>query len=125
MAGAQLRFLDDEPQAWLPGERRLDLVALVANHEGDRGRAKCAGGGDDMLDEGHAAERMEHLGPGGLHAGALAGRKDDDVDVRSRAHDVSGYRRERVRSAEWSRFCFSTYLLNNSLGFFDERVDGP
>jgi hypothetical protein len=35
---------------------------------------------EDVAEQGAAGERMQHLGPLGLHPGALAGGEDDDVE---------------------------------------------
>src|SRR5688572_25814408 len=40
-----------------------------------------AGSAQNVFDHWLASDRMQHLGQGGLHAGSLARRKDDDMDV--------------------------------------------
>ena len=85
--GAALLVLAGEGQRRAVGEGGPHPLPLMADHEADALGAQGVGGARDVLDQGQAGEAVQHLGPGGSHAGAAAGGKDDDV-VRHRPPSV-------------------------------------
>ena len=103
VAGAELLFLPDagggnaQPlgRAGGLGGNHVGLVAhqsenaVHAGHGRQRGR--------DQRKHGFAKKRLEHLGPGGGHARALAGRENEGVDIHVSLHGENGPRRTRQR----------------------------
>ena len=77
MAGAQLLRLQGPLDGFVL-QYGLDAVSAVAIDHVDADRAQLAGAVDDVLQQGLASERLQHLGQVALHALALPGGKDDD-----------------------------------------------
>eukprot|EP01136_Pigoraptor_vietnamica_P017581 Opistho-1_new@62939 len=84
MAGAQLGLLARETEGGGVHGRGLDrgfgLLGAVARHDHDMARADARGGVGHVGQQGAAGQTMQHFGQLALHARALAGRHDDDVD---------------------------------------------
>jgi hypothetical protein len=55
-------------------------LGAMADHDGDRARRERAHGGQDMGDERAAGQRMQHLRQRRMHALALPGGEDRDVE---------------------------------------------
>ena len=89
MRGAELWFLHHEFDVAMCGQRATDSFSLVTDDDRDGCWGEPAGRGEHMLDHGPARHFVQHLGARGLHPRALAGGKDDNVNVR---HDVHDYR---------------------------------
>jgi len=87
MAGAERGLLAHEGQA--PArERGLHGLRLVPHHHRDGFGRRRLDGAQDVLEEGHAQDRVEDLGPPALHARALARGQDDGLHG-MRAHRIS------------------------------------
>ena len=81
VAGAALLGLEDELDAGV-GDGGADAVGFVANDAEDVGGWRYGlGGGDDVEEQGLAADFVEDLGAAGLEAGAFAGGEDGDSEV--------------------------------------------
>lgn len=80
MAGAQALLLLGPVEIGLVGKRGTDLLAAVAVNDVDPCGAELARGVDHVTQHRLAGDLLQHLGRGGLHALALAGGEDDDVE---------------------------------------------
>ena len=98
----QLWLLNHNLETGMPRQRGLQGIRLVTNDDGHRtGRQR--GGGQDVLDDRSARNRVKHFGQRRLHPDALAPRHDD-VNVR---HGVApsparGTRSGRSPWAAWT-----------------------
>ena len=79
MAGAEAHGLFRPVQVGLARQRVADFVAAMAIDHVDAAGIERAGGGDDVGEHRPAGDLLKHLGDRGLHALALAGGQDDDV----------------------------------------------
>ena len=79
VAGAARRILQREREP-RPLQGLAHRLAAVAVHHADRARRKRLHGVDHVADDRLARERVQHLGQRGMHALALAGGEDDDVE---------------------------------------------
>jgi hypothetical protein len=70
------------------GEGALDLFGAVTDDDGDGTRRQRAGGIDHVRDQRTSRKRVQHLGQRGVHALALSGSEDHDVE-RGR-HEAGG-----------------------------------
>ena len=84
MAGTQLFGLDDEIQVVGP-QALAYLLGAMADHHLDALRLQAAGGVDDVAEHGLVSHRVQHLGQGRTHAGALAGGENDDIEGHGRS----------------------------------------
>ena len=82
MGGSTLGHLQGESQALAARQTRLNHLRPMPQDQRDRGRIERPGHAQYVLDHWPSGNRVKSLGQGGLHPRALAGRKDDDVDVR-------------------------------------------
>ena len=80
MARAELRLLDGKLRDPAVPPARACTASACDRRRRRRRRARALGGAQHVLDERQAAAGVQHLGQRGLHPGALAGRKDDDVE---------------------------------------------
>jgi hypothetical protein len=83
VAGAQLRLLPRKAlrgTGHAAGHGGLDLGRAVAGDDHHVARADARGGVGHMRQQCAAPQSMQHFGQLALHARALAGRHDDDVD---------------------------------------------
>ncbi len=78
VTGTELRFLDDELRLILR-HRLRNSIAAVAIHYADLFGRHVLGALQHVLHHGFACQRMQDFGLVGIHARALAGREDDDV----------------------------------------------
>ena len=78
MAGAQLFGLQ-HPVHRVVFQRRPNLIGSVTNHRVNFLRAQLFCGINHMVQHGFTRHRMQHLGQGGFHAGALACGQDHNV----------------------------------------------
>ncbi|OIQ86786.1 hypothetical protein GALL_313750 [mine drainage metagenome] len=81
VAGAELRLLLAERRAG-GGKRGADLLGAVADDDDAALRVELRGGIQHVREQRAPGQRLQHLGPRRLHAGALAGREHDDVQRR-------------------------------------------
>jgi hypothetical protein len=96
MAGAELLRLFGPAQVGHGRECRAHLVAAVAVDDMDRRRSELARDADHPRQHRHPADRLQHLRQSRrLHALALAGGKDHDVQ-RLRGHADSGQQAVRA-----------------------------
>ena len=79
VAGPKLLGLHDDFDA-VAGRCR-DLIGVVADDEGRRGRAELAAKLDDLADHREPGDRMDELRQTRLHPRALAGGEDHDADA--------------------------------------------
>ncbi len=88
-AGDLVLVYEDRAGVELPDGVR-DQVALVPDHHCHLRRLELASGGQRVPHHRLAAERMQDLRQRGLHAGALAGGKNDDCcRLRCLGHECS------------------------------------
>ena len=81
MTGAQLRHLQGEASARLPGQTGLYLLGAMADHDYAviyAGRAHLM---PDLTQHGAPGRLVQHFGQGGFHARAFAGRHDDSGSI--------------------------------------------
>jgi len=79
MACAELRFLQHELECGI-GETGRHGTAAVPVNEDCTARLQWPGPVEHVSEQGFAAQRVEHLWQTGMHACALAGSEDYDVE---------------------------------------------
>src|SRR6185436_16876263 len=79
MAGAELRFLQHELERGIGKSRRHGIATVAVNDNGAAG-PQCAYPVQYVSEQGFAAQCVEHLWQTGMHACALAGSEDYDVE---------------------------------------------
>ena len=79
MAGAELALLDRPREVVVLADAGADLVATMPDHDAEARWREQARGGDDVGQKGTAGERVHDLREVGVHALALAGGQDDDL----------------------------------------------
>jgi hypothetical protein len=82
MGGPQLWLLNHELQSRPVAEPCSDGLALMPDDDRDGAWRDAGRGLQHVLDHRQAGYAMKHLRADRLHPRALAGRKDNDVDVR-------------------------------------------
>ena len=82
MGCAELWLLQHEPEARPTRKRRFKGICLMSNDYGDTARTQLSGGPKDVVDHRKTGNPMKHFGSAGLHPGALACGKDDDMHIR-------------------------------------------
>ena len=82
VAGALLRLLQREVQAFLAAKRLLDAVGAVADHHRDAGGREFARTGQHVRQHGLAGQRVQHFGKVGLHALAQSGGENHYIEHR-------------------------------------------
>ena len=87
MAGALLLGLDGDRNV-APGDRRLDLIAALADDHDALVGAERIDPVEQVEEQRPARDRMEHLVRVGAHARALPGGKDDDGETALIGHSA-------------------------------------
>ncbi|MNO05134.1 hypothetical protein D3C81_2263980 [compost metagenome] len=79
MACTQLFVLQDEIQI-VGGQALTNKLRAVPDNHVNTLWLKLAGAVDNMAEHGIAGHRVQHLGQGRTHAGALAGGENNDIE---------------------------------------------
>ncbi|GHD09279.1 hypothetical protein GCM10016234_09880 [Tianweitania populi] len=72
-----LRLHESFQQTFLRIDRGANLICTTSHNDGNVASPCTARGGNDVANKGEACHFMQNLWQSALHAGALAGRKDD------------------------------------------------